>query len=86
MSVIEDFCRTLTANAYIHRQNTARIPEVVFSMLSWAMTFLIIALIAAILGFGGIAGDAVGLAKIVFFLSIVLFIIASLMGRKTPGA
>jgi len=36
-------------------------------MLGWALTFLIIALIAAVLGFGGIAGVAVEAAKIVFF-------------------
>jgi len=57
-----------------------------FSMLSWAMIFLIIALIAAIFGFGGIVGGAIGLAKVIFFISIVLFMIACLMGRKTPGA
>ena len=34
-------------------------------MLSWAITFLIIAIIAAVLGFGGIAGTATGIAKIV---------------------
>ena len=33
-------------------------------MLSWAITFLIIAIIAAVLGFGGIAGTATGIAKI----------------------
>ena len=37
-------------------------------MLSWAITFLIIALIAAVLGFGGLAGTAVGIAKILFFV------------------
>jgi len=55
-------------------------------MLSWAMIFLVIALIAAVLGFGGIAGSAIGLAKAIFFISTVLFMIACLMGRKTPGA
>ncbi len=53
-------------------------------MINWAITFLVIALIAAALGFGGIAGTAVGLAKILFFVFIVLFIIAFMMGRKTP--
>ena len=60
--------------------------NVAVSMLSWAMIFLITALIAAILGFGGMAGGAIGLAKGIFFISIVLFMIACLMGRKTPGA
>ena len=53
-------------------------------MINWAITFLVIALIAAVLGFGGIAGTAVGIAKIVFLVFIVLCIIAFVMGRKTP--
>jgi uncharacterized membrane protein YtjA (UPF0391 family) len=76
----------LAANTYIHPPNTARIPEAAFPMLSWAMIFLVIALIAAVLGFGGIAGSAIGLAKVIFFISTVLFMIACLMGRRTPGA
>ena len=53
-------------------------------MINWAITFLVIALIAAVLGFGGLAGTAIGIAKIIFFVFIVLFIIAFVMGRKTP--
>ncbi len=53
-------------------------------MLSWAITFLIIALIAAVLGFGGIAGTAIGIAKILFFVFLVLFIVTMLLGRRTP--
>jgi uncharacterized membrane protein YtjA (UPF0391 family) len=49
-------------------------------MFSWAITFLIVALIAAVLGFGGIAGTAIELAKIVFFVAIVLFVISALFG------
>lgn len=37
-------------------------------MLSWAITFLIIAIVAAVLGFGGIAGAATGIAKILFII------------------
>jgi uncharacterized membrane protein YtjA (UPF0391 family) len=51
-------------------------------MLSWSVTFLIIALIAAALGFGGIAGTAVGIAKILFFVFIVLFLLSLVFGRK----
>jgi uncharacterized membrane protein YtjA (UPF0391 family) len=50
------------------------------NMLGWAVTFLIIALIAALLGFGGIAGVAMEAAKIVFFVAIVLFLIAAIAG------
>ena len=56
-------------------------------MLGWAVTFLIIALIAALLGFGGIAGVAIEAAKIVFFVAIVLFaisLIAGLVRGRTP--
>jgi len=49
-------------------------------MLGWALTFLVIALIAAVLGFGGIAGFAVELAKIVFFVAIVLFVLSAIFG------
>jgi uncharacterized membrane protein YtjA (UPF0391 family) len=49
-------------------------------MLGWALTFLIVALIAAVLGFGGIAGFAVDIAKIIFFVAIVLFAISAIVG------
>jgi uncharacterized membrane protein YtjA (UPF0391 family) len=49
-------------------------------MLGWAVTFLIIALIAALLGFGGIAGVAIEAAKIVFFVAVVLFLISAVVG------
>ncbi len=49
-------------------------------MISWAITFLVIALIAAVLGFGGVAGTAVGIAKIIFFVAIVLFLISAIFG------
>ena len=38
-------------------------------MIGWAVTFLIVALIAAVLGFGGIAGVAIEIAKIIFFVA-----------------
>ena len=47
-------------------------------MLGWALTFLIIALIAAVLGFGGIAGVAIEIAKIIFYVAIVLFLISAI--------
>lgn len=49
-------------------------------MLGWALTFLVVALIAAVLGFGGIAGAAVEIAKIIFFVAIVLFLISAIVG------
>ena len=49
-------------------------------MLGWAVTVLLIALIAAVLGFGGIAGTAIGIAKIIFFVAIALFLISAVAG------
>ncbi len=49
-------------------------------MLSWVLTFLVIALIAGILGFGGIAGASVEIAKIIFFIAVVLFLISAVTG------
>ncbi len=54
-------------------------------MLGWALTFLVIALIAAILGFGGIAIISVEIAKIVFFVAIVLFLISAIFGYARRG-
>jgi len=49
-------------------------------MLGWAVTFLLIALLAAFLGFGGIAIVSIELAKIVFFVAIILFAISAIVG------
>jgi len=49
-------------------------------MMGWAVTFLIGALIAAVLGFGGIAGVAIESAKLVFFVAIILFAISAIVG------
>lgn len=49
-------------------------------MLGWALTFLIVALIAAVLGFGGVAGVAVEAAKIIFFVAVILFLISAIFG------
>lgn len=49
-------------------------------MLSWALTFLVIALIAAALGFGGVAGASMGIAKILFFVFLVLFVVSLIAG------
>ncbi len=51
-------------------------------MLHWSLVFLVIALVAAILGFGGIAGTAIGLAKILFFVFLVIWLVALLFGRR----
>ncbi len=49
-------------------------------MLTWAITFLIIAIIAALLGFRKVAGTATQIAKILFFLFLILFVISLIYG------
>ena len=45
-------------------------------MMSWVVTFLMIALVAGLLGFGGIAGASIEIAKIVFFVALILFLVS----------
>ena len=58
-------------------------------MLGWAITFLVLALVAGALGFGGIAAVSVEIAQLLFVLFIALFIIAAfahaLRGRTPPA-
>jgi uncharacterized membrane protein YtjA (UPF0391 family) len=49
-------------------------------MLNWALTFFVVALLAAVFGFTGIAVAAAGVAKILFFLFLVLFLISLIAG------
>ena len=49
-------------------------------MFGWVLTFLVVALIAGVLGFGGIAGASVEIAKIIFFIAIVLFLVSAIFG------
>jgi uncharacterized membrane protein YtjA (UPF0391 family) len=49
-------------------------------MLYWTLMFLVIALVAGALGFGAIGGMAYGIAKILFFVFLVLFVISLFTG------
>jgi uncharacterized membrane protein YtjA (UPF0391 family) len=53
------------------------------TMLRWTVTFLIIAIIAAIFGFGGIAASAAYIAKILFYIFLILFVISLIFGRRS---
>jgi uncharacterized membrane protein YtjA (UPF0391 family) len=59
--------------------------EEVRNMLGWAVTFLIIALIAAVLGFGGIAAASAGIAKILFFVFLVICVLFFVFGWRGRG-
>jgi uncharacterized membrane protein YtjA (UPF0391 family) len=48
-------------------------------MLGWSLTFLVVALIAALLGFTSIAGAAMGVAKILFYVFLILFVVSMVM-------
>ena len=50
-------------------------------MLNWAATFLIIAIVAGIFGFGNIAGTSVEIAKIIFGVFLVLFVVSLVLGK-----
>jgi len=53
-------------------------------MLSWALTFLIVAIVAAILGFGVVAGTAAWIAKALFVVFLILFLVSLIAGRRVP--
>ena len=50
-------------------------------MLRWSIIFLVIAIVAAIFGFGGIAEGAADIAEILFYIFIVLFVVSLIFGR-----
>ena len=55
-------------------------------MLKWAAIFFVIAIIAAVFGFSNISRGAMGIAKVLFFIFIVIFVILLLMGLFAGGA
>jgi uncharacterized membrane protein YtjA (UPF0391 family) len=64
----------ISSIARMSKQNTEGV------MLSWVVTFLVVALIAGILGFGGVAGVSIEIAKTIFFIAVVLFLISAVVG------
>jgi len=54
-------------------------------MLYWALVFFIVAIVAALFGFGGIAASASGIAQILFFVFVVLFLVSLLTGLVRRG-
>jgi len=54
-------------------------------MLNWAVTFFVIAIVAAVLGFTTIAGSAIDIAKILFFVFLVLAVVSFIFGRKVSA-
>jgi uncharacterized membrane protein YtjA (UPF0391 family) len=54
-------------------------------MLYWALVFFLVAMVAALLGFGGIAVAAAGIAKLLFYLFLVVFLVTLVMGLSRRG-
>lgn len=52
-------------------------------MLRWALTFLVFALIAALLGFTGIAGQSMYIARVLFFVFVAVFVVSLIYGLIT---
>ncbi len=50
------------------------------SLLHWAVIFLLVAIVAALFGFGGVAGTAMGGAQMLFWAALVLFVISAIVG------
>ena len=55
------------------------------NLLYWAVAFLIVAIVAALLGFGGVAGTAIEGAKILFWVAIALLVIVAVMSAVRRG-
>ena len=49
-------------------------------MIRWALIFLVVGLVLALLGFGGVGGAFIGIAKLLFFIAIALFVILLVLG------
>jgi uncharacterized membrane protein YtjA (UPF0391 family) len=54
-------------------------------MLHWAAVFFVIAIVAAVFGFGGIAASATGIAKVLFFAFVIMAVVSLLLGRRVRG-
>jgi uncharacterized membrane protein YtjA (UPF0391 family) len=56
------------------------VPRKEIEMLHYAVVFLVIALVAALFGFGGIAAGAVEIAKILFFVFVIMAVVTLIIG------
>ncbi len=54
-------------------------------MLRWALIFLVVALIAGVLGFTSLAGAAIGIGKLLFYVFVVLFLVSLVMHLVRGG-
>jgi uncharacterized membrane protein YtjA (UPF0391 family) len=69
-------------NVRVRIENHPQTPGAV--MLRWAIIFLVVALIAAVFGFGGIAGEAAWIGRVLLVLFLILAVVSFVMGRRAP--
>jgi uncharacterized membrane protein YtjA (UPF0391 family) len=55
-------------------------------LLRWALLFLIVALVAAVFGFGGVAEGATDVARVLFFIFVAVFVVLLILGATTYSA
>lgn len=53
-------------------------------MLSWSVTFFVIALIAALLGLGGVAGMSADIGWFFAVLAVIMLVVTFITGRRVP--
>lgn len=56
------------------------------NLLYWAVVFLVVALVAALFGFGGVAGTAMEGARLLFWVAIILFVVALVINFLRSGS
>jgi len=54
-------------------------------LLHWTLVFLVLALISAVLGFGGVAASFASIGKILFFIFLILLVVSLVFGRRGGG-
>ena len=74
-----------TLGKFVRRAPEKLAVQEVLDMLYYALLFLVVALIAGFLGFGGIAFAAAGIAKILFFVFLLVFIVTLIMHLTRGG-
>jgi uncharacterized membrane protein YtjA (UPF0391 family) len=62
--------------------STLRIERKEVQMLYWAIVFLVVAIIATVFGFGVIAGTTAWIAKVLFIVFLILFVVSLIFGRR----
>jgi uncharacterized membrane protein YtjA (UPF0391 family) len=78
-------CHVNGTTQIVGRLLGSRQPMNLGNLFYWAVVFLVIAIVAALFGFGGVAGTAMEGAKILFWVALVLFVISLVFGFMRRG-